>query len=151
MVKVRNVSEARRSRFVLRKRGEDAETVGLRLSEALLVVEQVVAAVVVVVVVVEVEVARCGRRGRVVLAVVLIFVRFGIASGPEHIVLVELHGGVRCGRRRRRRLRRGARVFVRRVEKRAEKAFAGCGFTRSKPGRAVELHAGRPVGSWRKW
>lgn len=150
MVKVRNVSEGRRSRFVLRKRGEDAETVGLRLSEALLVVEQVVAAVVVVVVV-EVEVARCGRRGRVVLAVVLVFVRFGIASGPEHIVLVELHGGVRCGRRRRRRLRRGARVFVRRVEKRSEKAFAGCGFTRSKPGRAVELHAGRPVGSWRKW
>ena len=137
MVKVRNVSEARRRRFVLGKRGEDAETVGLRLSEALLVVELVVVAVVVVV-------ARCGRRGRVVLVVVVVFVRFGIASGPEHIVFVELHGGVRCGRG----VRRGeARVFVRRVGKRAEKAFAGCGFTRSKPGRAVELHAGRPVGS----
>ena len=137
MVKVRNVSEARRRRFVLGKRGEDAETVGLRLSEALLVVELVVVAVVVVV-------ARCGRRGRVVLVVVLVFVRFGIASGPEHIVFVELHGGVRCGRG----VRRGeARVFVRRVGKRAEKAFAGCGFTRAKPGRAVKLHAGRPVGS----
>ena len=140
MVKVRNVSEARRRRFVLGKRGEDAETVGLRVSEALLVVELVVVAVVVVVVVV----ARCGRRGRVVLVVVLVFVRFGIASGPEHIVFVELHGGVRCGRG----VRRGeARVFVRRVGKRAEKAFAGCGFTRAKPGRAVKLHAGRPVGS----
>ena len=137
MVKVRNVSEARRRRFVLGKRGEDAETVGLRVSEALLVVELVVVAVVVVV-------ARCGRRGRVVLVVVLVFVRFGIASGPEHIVFVELHGGVRCGRG----VRRGrARVFVRRVGKRAEKAFAGCGFTRPKPGRAVELHAGQPVGS----
>ena len=138
MVKVRNVSEAWRRRFVLGKRGEDAETVGLRVSEALLVVELVVVAVVVVVVVV----ARCGRRGRVVL--VLVFVRFGIASGPEHIVFVELHGGVRCGRGVR---RGGARVFVRRVGKRAEKAFAGSGFTRPKPGRAVELHAGRPVGS----
>ena len=142
MVKVRNASEARRRRFVLGKRGEDAETVGLRVSEALLVVELVVVAVVVVVVVV----ARCGRRGRVVLVVVLVLVlvRFGIASGPEHIVFVELHGGVRCGRGVR---RGGARVFVRRVGKRAEKAFAGCGFTRPKPGRAVELHAGRPVGS----
>ena len=142
MVKVRNASEARRRRFVLGKRGEDAETVGLRVSEALLVVELVVVAVVVVVVVV----ARCGRRGRVVLVVVLVLVlvRFGIASGPEHIVFVELHGGVRCGRGVR---RGGARVFVRRVGKRAEKAFAGSGFTRSKPGRAVELHAGRPVGS----
>ena len=137
MVKVRNVSEAWRRRFVLGKRGEDAETVGLRLSEALLVVELVVVAVVVVV-------ARCGRRGRVVLVVVLVFVRFGIASGPEHIVFVELHGGVRCGRGVR---RGGARVFVRRVGKRAEKAFAGSGFTRPKPGRAVELHAGQPVGS----
>ena len=139
MVKVRNVSEARRRRFVLGKRGEDAETVGLRLSEALLVVELVVVAVVVVV-------ARCGRRGRVVLVVVLVLVlvRFGIASGPEHIVFVELHGGVRCGRGVR---RGGARVFVRRVGKRAEKAFAGSGFTRPKPGRAVELHAGQPVGS----
>ena len=139
MVKVRNVSEAWRRRFVLGKRGEDAETVGLRVSEALLVVELVVVAVVVVV-------ARCGRRGRVVLVVVLVLVlvRFGIASGPEHIVFVELHGGVRCGRGVR---RGGARVFVRRVGKRAEKAFAGSGFTRSKPGRAVELHAGRPVGS----
>ena len=143
MVKVRNVSEAWRRRFVLGKRGEDAETVGLRVSEALLVVELVVVAVVVVVVVV---VARCGRRGRVVLVVVLVLVlvRFGIASGPEHIVFVELHGGVRCGRGVR---RGGARVFVRRVGKRAEKAFAGCGFTRPKPGRAVELHAGQPVGS----
>ena len=142
MVKVRNVSEAWRRRFVLGKRGEDAETVGLRVSEALLVVELVVVAVVVVVVVV----ARCGRRGRVVLVVVLVLVlvRFGIASGPEHIVFVELHGGVRCGRGVR---RGGARVFVRRVGKRAEKAFASCGFTRPKPGRAVELHAGRPVGS----
>ena len=142
MVKVRNASEARRRRFVLWKRGEDAETVGLRVSEALLVVELVVVAVVVVVVVV----ARCGRRGRVVLVLVLVLVlvRFGIASGPEHIVFVELHGGVRCGRGVR---RGGARVFVRRVGKRAEKAFAGSGFTRPKPGRAVELHAGRPVGS----
>ena len=139
MVKVRNVSEAWRRRFVLGKRGEDAETVGLRVSEALLVVELVVVAVVVVV-------ARCGRRGRVVLVVVLVLVlvRFGIASGPEHIVFVELHGGVRCGRGVR---RGGARVFVRRVGKRAEKAFAGSGFTRPKPGRAVELHAGQPVGS----
>lgn len=81
MVQIRNVSEAR-GRVVLGEHREDSET--LRLRETLVVVVRVVV------------VARSGGggggRGRVV--VVMLVVWFGIVTGPEHVVLVELDDGV---------------------------------------------------------
>ena len=132
MVKIRNVSEAR-GRFVLGEHRKDSEI--LRLRETLLVVAGVG------VVVVARSGGGGGGRGRMVVVVVMVVVLFGIVTGPEHVVLVELDDDVYCGVGGG----GGARVFEGRMGERAQEAVAVRGFPGAEPGRAVEVHVGRPV------